>query len=395
MNPAAEILHSIIQPGETIVMAGRRGHGKTATAVSLCEHAMRGDYGHEDVQIITNVVFGRRTSDGQPVEAYPPGVYHEDTLAGTMRRIGQILEVHGRRGATIIWLLDEAQNFMLADQNGSRENMALTKYLGNARKFGVCNFFLTPTINNLAPRVRCFPQGEAKSGFCSCQMVKDKAEASRLVGQRADPRSLTFMRTDPDASWTPIFIQPTPWIRDVYSPEVAVGAYGYDTISTATFAVGENAQGVPFSFERFIRATSGGLSHELPGKIAAHFAEWDMEGLPAEDDEKAQTSRTSQAPQVVGYTKEDLEFIQVRAIHNRRMMGDTWTSISAEWGEPKTSLEYRYRKYYPSSAAASSQTGNGPCGAGDSTRVRGYIQPYKEGLGGGVGGVSVPSGGST
>lgn len=332
---ASELLGSLLQPGESIVLAGRRGHGKTATAVSLCQHALAGDYGHPHVFVITNVVFGR-ASTGAPVEAYPPGVFHEDTLAGTMRRIGEILGRVGRSGALIIWLLDEAQNFMLADQNGSKENMALTKYLGNARKFGVCNLFLTPTINNLTPRVRCFPTGESKSGYCSCQMIKDKEEAARVAGGRADPRSVTFIRTAAEDPWTPVLTPPTPWIRDVYGPEAAPGDYGFDTVSTATFGIGENTAGIPFAFERFIRATSGGLSHELPEKIADFFRKWDAEG--GED-----AGPTPSGP--FRYTKEDLELVKVRAIKNRRAAGDTWSQIAAEWGEPATTLQYQLRKW--------------------------------------------------
>ena len=373
------MIHELIQPGETIVMAGRRGHGKTATAVSLCQHDMAGDFGHENVAVITNVVFGRKVAGGQPVEDYPPGVYHEDTLAGTMRRIGAIVEEYGRRGANIIWLLDEAQNFMMADQNGTKENLALTKYLGNARKFGVCNIFLTPTINNLAPRVRCFPQGEGKSGYCSCQMMKDRAEARKLVGNRADPRSVTFFRTDPDARWTPVFISPTSWIRDIYGPTVSPGDFGYDTVSTATFNIGENGHGVPFSFEKFIRATSGGLSHQLPEKIEGFFAEWDREGEKGKEEE-----RTGQGPVQIGYTKDDVELMKCRAMHRRRLAGDTWPEIAEEWAEPKTTLQYQYRKWLPilSGSARGDEGGRTEDGKRPPASAS-YIQPYKAAPGGG------------
>ncbi|AGI47381.1 hypothetical protein TALC_00372 [Thermoplasmatales archaeon BRNA1] len=341
MTSISEFMHELLQPGETIVLAGRRGHGKTATAVSICQHAMNGDYGHEGVHIITNVVFGLKTPSGMPVEAYPPGVYHEDTLAGTMKRIGDIIKKCGRRKALIIWLLDEAQNYMMADQNGSKENLALTKYLGNARKFGVCNFFLTPTINNLTPRVRCFPQGEGKSGYCSCQMMKDKSEGARVLGGRGgDPRDITFVRNDADASWAPVFIAPTSWIRDVYSSAAKVGDYGYDTVSTATFSIGENGNGIPFSFEKFIRATSGGLSHELPDKIDGFFRQWESEGEKSGDSE---SSRVRNGDFV--YTREDMEYAQAKAMYRRRLRGAPWAEIAEEWEIPESTAKYRFKKY--------------------------------------------------
>ncbi|KUE73350.1 hypothetical protein AUQ37_02675 [Candidatus Methanomethylophilus sp. 1R26] len=378
MTAVQELLGSLLQPGETIVLAGRRGHGKTATAVSMCQRAMGGEYGHRRVYVITNVVFGRARESGPPEEAYPPGVFHEDTLAGTMRRIGEILGRAGRSGALIIWLLDEAQNYMLADQNGSKENMALTKYLGNARKFGVCNLFLTPTVNNLAPRVRCFPTGEAKSGYCSCQMVKDKTEAAAIACGRADPRSVTFVRTSADEPWTPVLISPSPWIRDVYSRDAAPGDYGYDTISTATFSVGENAHGVPFSFERFIRATSGGLSHELPEKIAGFFREWDAEGA---EDGKAGDAASGDAPSgPYCYTKEDLELAKVKAVRNRRMAGDTWPQIAAEWGEPPTTLQYQLKKWSQALGPPDGeQSGTAADGRTAASRARNIYKTYKGG----------------
>lgn len=329
-----EFMFNLLQPGETIVLAGKRGGGKTATALSIAQHAMEGDYGHRHVEVITNVLFGRVRQGGQPVEDYPAGVHHEDTLAGTMRRIGEIVSEYGPGNCLIIWLLDEAQNFMLADMNGSKENMALTKYLGNARKFDVCNMFLTPAINNLTPRVRCFPTGESKSGYCSAQLQKDPARAREIVGSRADPRSITFVRTDAESDPVPIFIRPTSWIRGIYSNGLEVGSYGYDTKSTATFSVGENGNGVPFSFEDFIRATSGGLSHELPRKISDYFDKWDAEGgedaedeLPGEDYNRIRISD------------------QCRRIERMRDLGLTWRDISEIEGEAMTTVQSRFYKF--------------------------------------------------
>lgn len=336
-----EFMFNLLQPGETIVLAGKRGGGKTATALSIAQHAMDGDYGHRNVEVITNVLFGRVRAQGAPVEDYPPGVHHEDTLAGTMRRIGEIIREHGSGNCLIIWLLDEAQNFMLADMNGSKENMALTKYLGNARKFDVCNMFLTPAINNLTPRVRCFPTGESKSGYCSAQLQKDPGRAREIVGGKVDPRSITFVKTDAESPPSPIYIKPTSWIRGIYSRGLEPGSYGYDTKSTAMFSVGENENGVLFSFDQFIRATSGGLSHELPDKISDFFDRWDAEGgedeaetLPGEDYNRIRISD------------------QCRRIERMRDLGLTWREISEIEGEAMTTVQSRFYKFtgkYPSS----------------------------------------------
>ena len=334
-----EFMYELLHPGETIVVAGRRGHGKTATVISMAQHAVDGDYGHDRVEVITNVVFGRVRRGGDPVEDYPEHVHHEDTLAGTMRRAGEIIREYGPGGCTILWLLDEAQNYMMADENGRKENLALTKYLGNARKFDICNVFMTPTLNNLTPRVRCFPTGESKSGYCSAQMIKDKELARNVVGHRTDPRGITFVKTEPDMEPVPIFIKPTSWMRGIYGG-LRDGEYGYDTKSMATFSVGENEYGVPFSLEDFLKITSKGLSHELPDKIDEYFYTWDDQGSDAEEELPGED-----------YGKIRIAD-QCMRIERARGIGLTWKEIAAIEGEAMTTVQSRFYKFtgdYPSS----------------------------------------------
>ena len=351
-------MNRTLQPGETVVLAGKRGGGKTATAVTMAQHAIQGDYGHENVELITNVIFGRVRDRGPPIEDYPEHVHHEDTLSGTMRKIGEIINEYGSGGCTIIWLLDEAQNFMIADMNGSRENLALTKYLGNARKFDVCNFFLTPAINNLTPRVRCFPTGDTKSGYCSCQMQKDPDAAYRQFHGSVNPRSVTYITTDAGARPITMCMEPSPWVKGVYSKGLKPGTYGYDTKSTASFSIGKNENGVPFSFEKFIMATSGGLSHDLPGKIEAFFDAWECEGGTDQEDCPGED-----------YTRIRISD-QCRRVERMRDMGLTWKQVAAIEGEIMTTLQSRFYKFQGSSNVedASIKTNDEQC--------RGYAGAY-------------------
>ena len=370
-----EFMHDLLQPGETLVVAGKRGHGKTATVMSMAQHAVEGDYGHECVEVVTNVVFGRVTR-GDPIEDYPEHVHHEDTLAGTMRRIGEIVREYGPGGCTILWLLDEAQNYMMADENGRKENLALTKYLGNARKFDVCNVFMTPTLNNLTPRVRCFPTGESKSGYCSAQLIKDKDLSMATVGARVDPRSITFVRTSPNGPFQPIYIEPTSWIRGIYG-HLPVGSFGYDTKSMATFAIGENDNGVLFSLEDFLKVTSKGLSHELPDKIDDYFDRWEKEGsetekeLPGEDYSKIRISD------------------QCRRIERMRDKGLTWRMIADIEDEAMTTVQSRFYKFTGNHASSNSNPAS--VLTNDETergRADAYIYNPKRGRGSGAPGSS-------
>ncbi|MFT0899495.1 hypothetical protein [Candidatus Methanoprimaticola sp. MG2] len=369
MTGVREFMHDILQPGETIVVAGRRGHGKTATVISIAQHVMEGDYGHGPAEIITNIKFGRVRKGLEPVEDYPSGVHYEDTLAGTLRKAGEIIREYGPGGCTILWLLDEAQNYMMADENGRKENLALTKYLGNARKFDICNIFMTPVLNNLTPRVRCFPTGESKSGYCSLQMIKDKDLGAKVAGSRADPRSITFVRMGPGMGLTPMFISPMPWIRSIYSG-LPDGSYGYDTKAMATFSIGANDYGVPFSLEEFLKVTSKGLSHELPDKIDEYFDRWesmgsgDEEALPGEDHSMIRISD------------------QCRRIERMRAVGLKWREIADIEGEVMTTIQSRFYKY--AGIRPSSGCGDASILMNDEQRVVGagaYIYNPKRGGG--------------
>lgn len=325
-----EFMRRTIAGGQTLVVAGRRGEGKTHCAISMIQNAMMGDYDlPTPVVCITNVVFGQAVAGSpMPIEGYPPGVYHEDTLAGTLRRTGEILTEYGPGNVTIVWMLDEAQNFMLADFNAAKENLALTKFLGNARKFGLCNIFLTPAINNLTPRIRCFPTGDEKSGYSSCHFLKDRARAERISGGR-DGRNITFYRESATLDYQPIAIKSGSWTRGLYGGKLPAGAYSYDTLSTATFSIGENENGVAFDLGSFIKATSSGLSHEVPRKITAWFNEWDAAGadLLGEDP-------------IIIRTRE-----QVTRIQRARERGIKWDAISYIEGEIDSTLRSRVKVY--------------------------------------------------
>ncbi len=341
-----DIMHELLQPGETLIVGGRRGHGKTATSISIVQNALEGEYGHDNVQVITNIAFGRiPPGGGRPVEDYPPGVFHEDTMAGTLRRVGKILREFGPGGCTILWLLDEAQNYMLSDENSKKENLVLKKYIGNARKFDICNVFLTPTVDNLAPRFRCFPTGDDKSGYCTAQLIKDKNWGATVAGGRADPRSITFVRTDPRSDYLPLYIRPTSWVRGICDG-APPGSYGYDTKSMATFSVGENEHGIPFVFDDFMKVTSKGLSHEVPDRIDEYFERWDEEGS---DDEQ----------QLPGADHGRIRIAdQCRRMGRMRDMGLTWRQIAVIEGEIETTLKSRYGKWSSSESGRASNPTN-------------------------------------
>ena len=198
------------------------------------------------------------------------------------------------------------------------------------------------------------------------------AEIFPLI-EKMHARSITFVRTEAGAQPVPLYIKPTSWIRGIYAKGLEPGSYGYDTKSTATFSIGQNDNGVPFSFERFIMATSGGLSHELPKKIDRFFEEWDAEGsdeqekLPGEDYGRIRIAD------------------QCRRVQRMRDRGMTWREIAAIEDEAMTTVQSRFYKFVggpPSSdsgvasVSTSDEADKGHAGA--------YIYNPKRGTGPGV-----------
>ncbi|MGN0138691.1 MAG: hypothetical protein ACI381_08815, partial [Candidatus Methanomethylophilaceae archaeon] len=149
--------------------------------------------------------------------------------------------------------------------------------------------------------------------------------------------------------------------------KVEEGCYGYDTKSTASFSIGENENGVPFSFEKFIRATSGGLSHELPGKISDFFKKWDEEGAKDEDGE--------------ALPGEDLKRIRIsdqcKRIERMRSMGLKWKDVEIIEGEPMSTLRSRLKVYTANNRSIESENDDCECDCEESSDASGYIQPYK------------------
>lgn len=362
------LMADMIAAGQTVAVAGRRGAGKTFLTTSIMQRAVEGEYElSRPVVAITNIVFAKK-EDGVLVEEYPPGVRHADTMAETLRTACGILEEYGPGNVTIMWVLDEAQNYMLADQNAAAENLALVKFLGNARKFDMCNWFLTPAFNNLVPRIRCFPEDENKSGYCSYRIFKDRQAASDIAaGTNLDPRAITFYTNRPDMVPQPIIIKGTSWTKGI--DRIRSGEYSYDTKATAMFTVGENANGAQFDLASFIKATSSGLSTQVPRKAAEWFAAWDAKGG---EKEEASAEEDGENSAYLALREQCLR------VSRMRQLGIKWadcaviedTTVNALRGR-MSSFNNRIRRldgcscYSPEDAPAQ------------------YIQPIREGLEGG------------
>lgn len=260
----------VFKPGAVLVSYGMRGGGKTHCAVSFCQRLMEGYFRGtpKHVVLITNVIFVRKTEEGGFSTEAPPGVHMVRKMEEIFPIIVDALERHGRKDTLVILLLDEAQNFLLGDDNSKTEMASsMKKFCGIIRKFNLLLWLISPAMRNLGPAFRNYLDADSDPGNVNCTLRKDVPAARRYVaskGMSMDPRSIVYARA---GAKEPVCMLPVPtssWTRD---PEtVAPGEYVYDNLSSADFDVGD------FPFREFVQFISGRSSYELAGAVREFYA---------------------------------------------------------------------------------------------------------------------------
>ena len=308
-------------------------------AIALAENVLKGKLpcATEKVVIMTNVVMEKRISSAPDgfAQAYPPGVQPFSTFIDLLREIGKALKKHGMGKVTIIVILDEAQNYMLSDQNGRPENLALSKFMGNARKFGVCSLFITPTRKNLVPRIRGFEDSD-EAGYCRVEWKKDRNFAKDYVsrfGLDVDPKDIVTIRMSDLDEPIPIWVPSSSWTKD--PDKSKIGDYVYQTLAAADFSLGENTNGVRFDIDDFLKSVSGRSFRKMPDIIEDYFFEFDMRMPPKGKGKEA-------APEHPFLRHS----IQCEAIDAMREDGVQWKKIAEWFREDEGTIRARYKKFF-------------------------------------------------
>lgn len=171
----AAFVRDSFRPGAVFVSYGMRGGGKTHCAVSFCQRLAEGYWSGtpEHVEVITNVIFVRRKEDGGFSTEAPPHVHMVRRMGDIFPIIADALERYGRKDTLIILLLDEAQNFLLGDDN-SRTEMAssMKKFCGIIRKFNLLLWLLSPAMRNLGPAFRNYLDADGDPGNVNATFQK-------------------------------------------------------------------------------------------------------------------------------------------------------------------------------------------------------------------------------
>lgn len=354
-----EFVKDTVRGGINHIWGGGRGSGKSHAAISFVQPLVEGKYPQlGNVACISNMIMLKTFSGGIRV-GYPDNFFHVQTIADMFRKTGDLLHEFGMGNIKIILLLDEAQNFMLADQNSSPENQAMVRYMGITRKFGHCTMLLTPTERNLVPRIRNFEDDPNVPGYCGVLWKKDTVVASDFIrqypGLGLKPRDITTMAMSSYDEPLPMMIPSTSWTTPC--EKLRTGGYAYDTLSSASLSLGEN-----FDIVKFINKCSGVASYELPDAISEYF-----DGVEAESEEEALEATEAR--------------IREEALMVDRMRADgiIWRKIANYLQQPESTIKLHYNNYFdrnPSRKISSESRDNNTIRSG-SARV--YIQPDKGG----------------
>ena len=314
-----KLMSDIFRPGTNHVTDGMRGGGKTHQAVAYTEYMVEGRFkGMPRVIMLTNIIFVKRVSfegdlEDQFVMEDPPGVHHVTSMEQMFRIQTKMMKRYGREGVMFMLVLDEAQNFLLADEYQQDTSIAFIKFYGTTRKFNTCIWLLTPSINNLPPRARNFLDADP-AGYVSCQWRKNKQLAAQYIAanhiENADVREFTTMKMG--ANMAPVWfrITTTPWTRPL--EELGIGEYGYDHLANADFKVSIDDNN-PFDFKAFMEATSDMPSYRMATVMQEFFDRMDGKSAdpdaPPEDDPKAERTAEILRMRELGLTFDQIEFV--------------------------------------------------------------------------------------
>ena len=314
-----KLMSDLFRPGTNHVTDGMRGGGKTHQAVAYTEAMVRGAFpSMPRTVMLTNIIFVKRISktgpvDDQYVMETPPGVFHITSMEEMFRTITNLFTMYGRTGVNFILVLDEAQNFLLADEYQQDVSINFIKLYGTTRKFNLCIWLLTPSINNLPPRARNFLDADP-SGYVTCKWRKNKHAALEYIERNnidADPREFTMMTMGQNATPIQFHVGMTSWTRPL--EDLEVGEYGYDHLANADFRV--SISRLPerkFDFTKFMEECSDVQSHKITS-VMKHFFDV-MDGVGSDAVHEMRDPKAEKAAEIERMRECNLTFDQIEHI---------------------------------------------------------------------------------
>ena len=279
-----KMMSDLFRPGTNHVTDGFRGGGKTHHAIAYAEPMVEGAFPSMGrVILMTNIIFIKRVSyDGDEEDQFvmetPPNVFHITSMEQMFRIQTKMMKRYGREGVMFLLILDEAQNFLLADEYQQDTSIAFIKFYGTTRKYNTCIWLLTPSINNLPPRARNFLDSDP-AGYVNARWRKNKGQALQYMRTHGivdvDPREFTQLKLGADAPPVWFRVTSTPWTTA--KEDLEIGQYGYDHLANADFGVSIDKDN-PFDFDKFMERCSDVPSYKMATVMQSFFDEMDGVG---------------------------------------------------------------------------------------------------------------------
>ncbi len=291
------MMSDVFRPGTNHITDGVRGGGKTFMAVSYAQPMVEGFFRKQGrVVLLTNIIFVRRVSKTGPKEDQfvmetPENVVHVTSMEQLFRVECDLMKRYGRENVMFLVILDEAQNFLLADEYQKGVSIPFMKFYGTTRKFNTCIWLLTPSLNNLPPRARNFLDGDP-AGYVSYRWRKNKVAAAHFIKQHPDmdatPQQIAYMKAGTDIPPVKFLVKGTSWTRPL--DELEIGEYGYDHLACADFAMSmSNDPEREFRFDDLMARCSDLPSFHLTKVMSEFFDEMDRGAMaPVRDNAEEQ-----------------------------------------------------------------------------------------------------------
>ncbi len=329
-----KMMSDLFRPGTNHVTDGFRGGGKTHHAIAYAQAMVEGAFPSMGrVILLTNIIFIKRVSfDGDEEDQFvmetPPNVFHITSMEQMFRIQTKMMRRYGREGVMFLVILDEAQNFLLADEYQQETSIAFIKWYGTTRKYNSCIWLLTPSINNLPPRARNFLDSDP-AGYVNARWRKNRGLASQYIRQHgivdADPREFTQLKLGSDAPPVWFRITTTPWTTA--KEDLQIGAYGYDHLANADFSVSIDKEH-PFDFDKFMERCSDTPSYKMASIMQQFFDEMDGVGGNSASDPEGDARRE-----------------RVRQIDRMRRLKIKWKEIAYILKVPESTCKTWYSKF--------------------------------------------------
>ena len=276
-----KLLNVIFEPSKTHIMDGSKGGGKTHLAVYLmwllCEKLKFTNHNGKEIKyhVITNVTFGAM-ENGKLVKKMPENVYFSNSFSGIFGHVSDIINADGadERENRIVLFLDEAQNFLMAKRAGTDMVVDMQKFFANTRKVSMCVVLLTPSKEELPPRIRLFVNqyNSDVKGYNNYYWQKRPTRAAAYIrhkGLTIDKKQLVFFQNgdsqEGNDNESMFFVPSCPWNTSL--SELKEGQIAYDHMSIASLSNRDQ----DFDLDEFMDSISGLLSPDVPEAVKAYI----------------------------------------------------------------------------------------------------------------------------